>query len=146
MVWYERYTQKRMEQNYSVWCWMYVVFFDEIEHFAIFSLSLLPFLQWFFMKMFLDHKEHINSVCSWWDLVYLNMSSLPTGFCAVQWAMWKGGGFTCLDRFNSSENYLLIGFLLISPRNLCSYWPVSHSVTIIVLSQFPTLVPVKLSD
>ena len=44
-----------------------------------------------------------------------NMSSLPTGCCAVQWAMWKGGGLTSRDRPNSSENYLLLGFLLVRP-------------------------------
>ena len=44
-----------------------------------------------------------------------NMSSLPTGCCAVQWAMWKGGGLTSRDRLNSSENYLLLGFLLATP-------------------------------
>ena len=42
----------------------------------------------------------------------VNMSSSPTGCCAVQWAMWKGGGLTSRDRLNSSENYLLLGFLL----------------------------------
>ena len=41
------------------------------------------------------------------------MSSLPTGCCAVQWAMWKGGGLTSRDRLDSSENYLLLGFLLV---------------------------------
>ena len=44
-----------------------------------------------------------------------NMSSSPTGCCAVQWAMWKGGGLTSRDRLNSSENYLLLGFLLAMP-------------------------------
>ena len=44
-----------------------------------------------------------------------NMSSSPTGCCAVQWAMWKGGGLTSRDRANSSENYLLLGFLLVKP-------------------------------
>ena len=43
------------------------------------------------------------------------MSSSPTGCCAVQWAMWKGGGLTSRDRLNSSENYLLLGFLLAMP-------------------------------
>ena len=51
----------------------------------------------------------INGIQSW---LQLNMSSLPTGCCAVQWAMWKGGGLTCRDRLISSENYLLLGFLL----------------------------------
>ena len=41
------------------------------------------------------------------------MSSSPTGCCAVQWAMWKGGGLTSRDRLDSSENYLLLGFLLV---------------------------------
>ena len=45
----------------------------------------------------------------------INMSSSPTGCCAVQWAMWKGGGLTFRDRLNSSENYLLLGFLLVRP-------------------------------
>ena len=45
----------------------------------------------------------------------INMSSSPTGCCAVQWAMWKGGGLTSRDRLNSSENYLLLGFLLAMP-------------------------------
>ena len=45
----------------------------------------------------------------------VNMSSSPTGCCAVQWAMWKGGGLTSCDRLNSSENYLLLGFLLAMP-------------------------------
>ena len=45
----------------------------------------------------------------------INMSSLPTGCCAIQWAMWKGGGLTSCDRLNSSENYLLLGFLLAMP-------------------------------
>ena len=40
------------------------------------------------------------------------MSSSATGCCAVQWAMWKGGGLTSRDRLNSSENYLLLGFIL----------------------------------
>ena len=44
-----------------------------------------------------------------------NMSSSPTGCCAVQWAMWKGGGLTSRDRLYSSENYLLLGFLLVRP-------------------------------
>ena len=44
-----------------------------------------------------------------------NMSSSPTGCCAVQWAMQKGGGLTSRDRLNSSENYLLLGFLLVRP-------------------------------
>ena len=43
---------------------------------------------------------------------YANMSSSPTGCCAVQ---WKGGGPTSRDRLNSSENYLLLGFLLAMP-------------------------------
>ena len=43
----------------------------------------------------------------------VNMSSSPTGCCAVQWAMWKGGGLTSRDRLDSSENYLLLGFLLV---------------------------------
>ena len=41
------------------------------------------------------------------------MSSSPTGCCAVQWAMWKGGGLTSRDRLDSSENNLLLGFLLV---------------------------------
>ena len=41
------------------------------------------------------------------------MSSSPTGCCAVQWAMWKGGGLTSCDRLDSSENYLILGFLLV---------------------------------
>ena len=41
------------------------------------------------------------------------MSSSLTGCCAVQWAMWKGGGLTSRDRLDSSENYLLLGFLLV---------------------------------
>ena len=45
--------------------------------------------------------------------VFVNMSSSPTGCCAVQWAMWKGGGLTSRDRLDSSENYLLLGFLLV---------------------------------
>ena len=48
-------------------------------------------------------------------VVQYNMSSSPTGCCAVQWAMWKGGGLTSRDRLNSSENYLLLGFLLAMP-------------------------------
>ena len=44
-----------------------------------------------------------------------NMTSLPTGCCAVQRAMWKGGGLTSRDRLNSSENYLLLGILLAVP-------------------------------
>ena len=40
------------------------------------------------------------------------MSSSPTGCRAAQWAMWKGGDITSRDRLNSSENYLLLGFLL----------------------------------
>ena len=44
-----------------------------------------------------------------------NMSSSPTGCCAVQWAMWKGGGLNSHDRANSSESYLLLGFLLVKP-------------------------------
>ena len=43
------------------------------------------------------------------------MSSSPTGCCAVQWDMWKGGGLTPRDWLNSSENYLLLGFLLAMP-------------------------------
>ena len=35
--------------------------------------------------------------------------------CLVQWAMGKGGGLTSRDRLNSSENYLLLGFLLAMP-------------------------------
>ena len=46
-------------------------------------------------------------------VVQYNMSSSPTGCCAVQWAMWKGGGLTSRDRLDSSENYLLLGFLLV---------------------------------
>ena len=45
--------------------------------------------------------------------IMANMSSSPTGCCAVQWAMWKGGGLTSRDRLDSSENYLLLGFLLV---------------------------------
>ena len=47
----------------------------------------------------------------------INMSSLPTGCCAVQcqWAMWKGGGLTSRGRLNSSENNLVLGFLLVRP-------------------------------
>ena len=44
-----------------------------------------------------------------------NMSSSPTECSAVQWAMWKGWGLTSSDRLNSSENYLLLGFLLAMP-------------------------------
>ena len=42
--------------------------------------------------------------------------------CSV--AIWKGGGLNCRNRLNSSDNYLLPGFLLVSPHNLCSYWSV----------------------
>ena len=53
---------------------------------------------------------------TWWNNpIRGNMSSSPTGCCAVQWAMWKGGGLTSCDRLNSSENYLLLGFLLAMP-------------------------------
>ena len=46
-------------------------------------------------------------------LLHSNILSLPTaGCCAVQWAMWKGGGLTSRGRPNSSQNYLLLGFLL----------------------------------
>ena len=48
-------------------------------------------------------------------LLNYNMSSSPSGCCAVQWAMWKGGGLTSRDRLNSSENYLRLGFLLAMP-------------------------------
>ena len=49
------------------------------------------------------------------ELDSCNMSSSPTGCSAVQWAMWKGGGLTSRDRLDSSENYLLLGFLLARP-------------------------------
>ena len=45
----------------------------------------------------------------------INMLSFPTGYCAVQWAMWKRGGLTSRDRLYSSESYLLICFLLEIP-------------------------------
>ena len=75
-----------------------------------------------------------------------NMSSSPTGCCAVQWAMWKGGGLTSRDRLNSSENYLLLGFLLAKSSQTVLLL-VRQSVTYDnFLSQFPTPVPVKLND
>ena len=37
-----------------------------------------------------------------------NMLPLPTGCCAVHWAMWKGGGLTSCDRLFISDNYLLL--------------------------------------
>ena len=50
------------------------------------------------------------------DKVEINMSSSPNGCSAVQWAMWKGeGGLTSRDRANSSENNLLLSFLLVEP-------------------------------
>ena len=55
----------------------------------------------------------VQFVLSLDNLSVPNMSSLPTGCCAVQWAMWKGGGLTSRDRLDSSENYLLLGFLLV---------------------------------
>ena len=48
-------------------------------------------------------------------LVVVNMSSLPTACSAVQWAIWKGGGLTSRDRLKSSDNYMLLGFLLAMP-------------------------------
>ena len=47
-----------------------------------------------------------------WDTF---VSSLPTGCFAAQWAMWKGEGLTSCDRLNSSEDYLMLGFLLARP-------------------------------
>ena len=74
------------------------------------------------------------------------MSSLPTLCCAVQWAMWKGGGLTSHDRLSRSESYLLLGFLLAKPLQLV-FLLVRHSpLKIIVLSQYPTPVLVKLDD
>jgi hypothetical protein len=47
-------------------------------------------------------------------MVFSNMSSSPTGYCAVQYAMWKRRGALPLvtGLTNSSDNYLLLGFLL----------------------------------
>ena len=59
---------------------------------------------------------------------YINMSSSPTGCCAVQWATWKGVGLTSRDRLNRPGNYLLLGFLLARP---------SHSLLLLV-RQFVT--------
>ena len=59
-----------------------------------------------------------------------NMLPLPTRCCAVQWAIWKGGGLTAHDRPTRSEKYLLLGLILVSHHNLCSYWSISQSCRI----------------
>ena len=59
----------------------------------------------------LTHLVHLKSL----DEGNSNMSSSPTGCCALQWALWKRGGLTSRDRLNRSENYLLLGFLLVMP-------------------------------
>ena len=41
-------------------------------------------------------------------VVSANMSLLPNGCSAVQWAMWKGGSLTSHDRLYRSENYLVL--------------------------------------
>ena len=75
------------------------------------------------------------------------MSSSPTGCCAVQWAMWKGGGLTSRDRLDNSENYMVLGFLLVRlSQTVLLLVSGSLSLRIIVLSQFPTPVQVKLND
>ena len=65
---------------------------------------------------------------------------------AVQWARWKGGGLTSRDRLNRSENYVLLGFLLVIPSQSVVLL-VSHSVT---QDNFPRLVstpvPEKLNN
>ena len=69
----------------------------------------------------------LSTVLHWYPLSS-NMLFSPTGCCAVQWAMWNGGGLTSRDSLNRSENYLLLGFLLVMPSQSVLLL-VSHSVT-----------------
>ena len=107
-------------------------------------LSMTP-TQMILLKMFAPVSVYLTGVFATLGLGVLNMSSLPTRFCAIQCAMWKGGCLSSRHRLNTSDNYLLPGFLLVSPHNLCSYWSVSQLCRIIFLSQFPTPVPVMLN-
>ena len=60
--------------------------------------------------------------------------------------MWKGGGLTSRDRLNSSDKYLLLVFLLAMPSQTVLLLVRKFALRIIVVSQFPTPVPVKLID
>ena len=71
------------------------------------------------------------------------MSSLPTGCSAVQWAMWKGG---TLPPVTVQRIICCQASYWPCNHKLSSYWSGSLSLRIIVLSQFPTPVPVKLND
>ena len=60
--------------------------------------------------------------------------------------MWKGGGLTSRDRLDNSENYMVLGFLLVRlSQTVLLLVSGSLSLRIIVLSQFPTPVPVKIN-
>ena len=46
---------------------------------------------------------------------FYNMSSLPTGYAILSSELCRKGGPTSRDRFNSIDNYLLLGFLVAMP-------------------------------
>ena len=58
-----------------------------------------------------SHKRFDETAAE--GLVIDNMLLLPTTYCAVQWAVWKGGELTSRERHNRSEKYLLLAFLLV---------------------------------
>ena len=47
--------------------------------------------------------------------------------CCIVDFVERGGGLTSHDRLNRSENYLLLGFVLVSPYYMWSYGSVSQS-------------------
>ena len=58
----------------------------------------------------------------------------------------RGGGLSSHDRLNRTDNYMLLGFLLVWPHNLCSYWSATQYCRTTVLSQLPTQGPVMLIE
>ena len=110
------------------------------------KLYLLLVHQWL-QNTYQRHIDIIQTPSSESKWLGLNMSSMPTGCCVVQWAMWKGRGalppvssFTVQRIICSQASYWPC------PHKLSSYWSGSLRPKIMVLSQFPTLVPVKLND
>ena len=75
------------------------------------------------------------------------MLSSPTGCCAVQWAMWKGGGaLPSVTGLTVQRIICCWASYWPCPYKLSSNWSGSLPLKITVLYQFPTPVPVKLND
>ena len=104
--------------------WMLCLLLDTgTEIFLVFGLKLLNILPKDFRYTKCSLEDFKTSLDNFLMCIpdlpscpsLVNMLSSSTGCCAVQWAIWKGGCLTSRDRLTSSENYLLLGFLLTMP-------------------------------